>query len=150
MTNICTHSGKLCCAYTTSTSVVAQKVVRNNQPPRSRTQPGCHFLPCFRFARLWPVDTEPVKDILSTSECRVSASPVGKPIPVTTFNAPGGKPAASTSPAKRRHVEGVTSEGFLRVRRGIPHGDKACGGNKKKKRGTRHVEGVRSEGFLKC
>lgn len=55
-----------------------------------------------------------MKDTLSSPGCLDIASPVGKPSPVTTFKAPGGNPAASASPAIRTHVEGASSEGFLR------------------------------------
>ena len=65
----------------------------------------------------WPVGTDPVNEILSSPGWFDNASPVGNPSPVTTFSAPGGKPAASASPASLRQVEGASSEGFLCAKR---------------------------------
>src|SRR5262249_11773950 len=62
-----------------------------------------------RMAR--PTSVEPVKAILSTSECCTRASPV-LPSPVTILTTPGGKPTSLQISAKASAVIGVNSAGF--------------------------------------
>ena len=62
-------------------------------------------------AKCLPVSTEPVSASMSTSGWPISASPVGRPGPITTFRTPGGSTSAASS-AKRTVVIGVVSAGF--------------------------------------
>jgi hypothetical protein len=62
-----------------------------------------------RMAR--PTSVEPVKAILSTSECFTSASPV-VPSPVTMLTTPAGRPASWQSSENASAVSGVNSAGL--------------------------------------
>ena len=59
-----------------------------------------------------PARVEPVKEIMSTCGCLTSASPAAGPKPVTRLNTPLGRPAASTTSARMKALNGATSEGF--------------------------------------
>jgi hypothetical protein len=59
-----------------------------------------------------PARVEPVNEIMSTSGCLTSASPTAGPVPVTRLNTPLGSPAASITSARRKALNGATSEGL--------------------------------------
>ncbi len=58
-----------------------------------------------------PVSTDPVSASMSTSGWLISASPVGRPGPMTTFSTPFGRISAASS-ASRMVVIGVVSAGL--------------------------------------
>ena len=59
-----------------------------------------------------PTPRLPVKLILSTSGCVISASPVGSPGPVTTLTTPSGMPASASSSTMRSTENDANSDGF--------------------------------------
>ncbi len=59
-----------------------------------------------------PVAVSPVTDTRRTAGCRVRASPMTAPRPVTTLNTPAGTMSAARS-AKRSVVSGVICAGLM-------------------------------------
>ncbi|MNO65945.1 hypothetical protein D3C76_567220 [compost metagenome] len=80
-------------------------------PPSSRVA-RVSFAPMAAWPTAMPVGTEPVNDTLSVPGCSISALPTW-PAPVSTFNAPAGKPASVASSAIRKSVRGVNSLGLM-------------------------------------
>jgi len=88
--------------------------MKGDLPPSSRVT----RLSLFSWQLAWmylPTAVDPVNVILSTSSCRISASPALLPYPGTTFKTPGGNPASIASSASFKAVKGVFSEGFNTV-----------------------------------
>ena len=69
----------------------------------------------FRAAAAWtsvPTSGLPVKEMWETPRCAVSAAPASSPRPVTTFQAPSGKPASRARSASAREESEASSAGF--------------------------------------
>ena len=60
----------------------------------------------------FPTTVDPVKTTLRTAGCVTNRCPTTVPLPGTTSNTPGGKPASSASSPNRIAVNGVSSAGF--------------------------------------
>ena len=86
------------------------KMMCGDLPPSSRLMrfsvPAAWRMMC------WPVRVLPVKAILSTSGCVISASPASVPMPDTMFTTPGGKPAWLIRLPRYSAVSGVCSAGL--------------------------------------
>ena len=65
------------------------------------------------LAMVRPDASPPVKAILSTPGCEVSAAPTSAPKPVTTFTTPGGMPASCTSFINSSVDAEVNSDGLM-------------------------------------
>ena len=59
-----------------------------------------------------PARVEPVKEIMSTCGCFTRASPTTGPKPVTRLKTPFGSPAAATTSARMKALNGAISEGL--------------------------------------
>ena len=59
-----------------------------------------------------PVSGEPVKLMRRTPVLETSAAPASSPMPWTTLNTPGGKPASAVRSASSEHDSGAHSGGF--------------------------------------
>jgi hypothetical protein len=59
-----------------------------------------------------PVSGEPVKDTRRTPVCATRAAPTSSPIPWTTLNTPGGRPASSARSASSEQDSGDHSAGL--------------------------------------
>src|SRR5205823_4476974 len=83
------------------------KTILGDLPPSSSDTGAT----CSAAARmtLVPTAVDPVKDTIATPGWRARAAPAGRPGPVSTLNAPGGKPASSTSLANASVDAGVWS-----------------------------------------
>jgi hypothetical protein len=79
-------------------------------PPSSRLQ-GTRLAPAAR-AMTRAVGTDPVKEIRANRLSETSCAPVTAPVPCTTLNTPGGRPAASAASARMEQLSGAHSGGF--------------------------------------
>jgi hypothetical protein len=59
-----------------------------------------------------PAAVDPVNDTMSTPGCAASAAPTTGPVPTTTLNTPGGRPASSNASASSSAADGATSLGL--------------------------------------
>ena len=102
-----TPAGAFAAARSTSASA---KTMFADLPPSSRVTRLTWSAACRRMCV--PTSVDPVNTILRTCSWVTSRSPTTEPLPGSTVNTPGGRPASRPSSARRSAVSGVSSAGL--------------------------------------
>jgi hypothetical protein len=96
--------------FTAASRSVSPKITNADFPPSS-SDTGVRFRAA-ACATSFPVATEPVNAMRSTSVWATSAAPASSPIPCTTFSTPSGRPASRETSASIEAVSGAHSGGL--------------------------------------
>ncbi len=97
------------CAAAFSRSASANTMLADFPPSSSVTRFTCSAHPAMICL---PTAVDPVKTTFRTAGCVTNRCPTTDPLPATTSNTPGGKPASKANSPSRSAVSGVSSAGL--------------------------------------